>query len=138
MTINRKTYIQTQEGLNAYAEKIRNINLPEYGVVFEFKTGIRTTTQNSAMHRYFRLLADALNDAGYDMKKVLKPEVEIPWSVSSVKEFLWRPIQEIITGKESTTKLDRKEVSEVYEPLNRHIASKFGVVVPFPDRNEPQ
>ena len=28
----------------------------------------RTNLQNAALHKYLQLLADALNDAGYDMK----------------------------------------------------------------------
>jgi hypothetical protein len=53
-----------------------------------------------------------------------------------VKEVLWRPIQIAATGKESTTELDTKEPSIVYEILNRHIASNFGVSVPWPCEDE--
>lgn len=38
----------------------------------------RTLTQNRAIHLWFTMLADALNDAGLDMRTVLKPEIEIP------------------------------------------------------------
>lgn len=95
----------------------------------------RTTTQNSALHVFFRLLAEALNDAGYDMKRVIKPEVDIPWNERSVKEFLWKPIQHAVIDKDSTTRLDTKQVSQVYDVLNRHLAEKFGVSVPFPQRD---
>ena len=56
----------------------------------------------------------------------------IPWSSESVKTFLWKPIQDAMFNKDSTTELDRKEVSEVYEVLNRHLGEKFGVTVGFP------
>ena len=95
--------------------------------------GTRTTKQNSALHLFLRKLADALNDAGLDMKAVLKPEVEIPWSGDTAKENLWKPVQMAMLGKESTKDLDTVEVSQVYDTLNRHIASKFGVSVPFPE-----
>jgi len=87
MTLQRKTYVQTKEGLEAVADKIRDINLPEYGVVIEIKTGTRTLPQNSAMHLYFGWLAKAFNDAGLDMKKVLKPEVDIPWTAELVQKI---------------------------------------------------
>lgn len=96
----------------------------------------RTIRQNSAIHKYFELLADELNNAGYSMMKVLNHEAEIPWTPASVKEHLWRPIQKAQLGKESTTKLETKEVGEVYETLNRHIAEKLGVHVPFPSIDE--
>ena len=53
-----------------------------------------------------------------------------------VKKFLWRPIQKAVTGKESTAHLKKEEYNQVYEVLNRHLADKFGVSVPFP-QSEP-
>jgi hypothetical protein len=92
----------------------------------------RTIQQNKAMHKYFSSLADAFNDAGLDMKKVLKPHVEIPWTPASVKKFLWTPIQDAMLQKESTTELETHEVDKVYKTLSRHISEKFGVNVEFP------
>ena len=92
----------------------------------------RTIRQNKAMHKYFTLLAEELNSAGLDMKKVLKPGVDIPWTNESVKEHLWRPIQEVMTGKHSTTELGTVDPGEVYKVLDRHISEKFGVHVEFP------
>ena len=92
-----------------------------------------TDQQRKALHKYCELLADALNDAGYEMKAVLAvKQVDVPWSKDRVKECLWRPIQEAMTGKHSSTQLDRMEPGQVYEVLNRHISSNFGVSVPWP------
>src|SRR3990167_6345758 len=90
----------------------------------------RTAQQNRALHLYFELIADTLNDAGLDMRAVLKPEVEIPWTARNVKEFLWRPVQKIQLGKDSTTDLTTKEIDVVFETVNRHLA-KHGIHVPF-------
>ena len=92
----------------------------------------RTLQQNRALHKYFDLLAIALNDAGYDMKKTLKPEVEIPWTQQNVKNHLWRPIQEAMYGVESTADLDTIKPSEIYKVLDRHLSEKLNVSVPFP------
>lgn len=92
----------------------------------------RTIQQNKALHKYYRELAEALNAAGLDMKTVLKPEIEIPWTQESVKNHLWRPVQKIMESKESTTELDTRDVSAIYDVVDRHIASKFGVHVEFP------
>jgi len=78
------------------------------------------------------MVAESLNDAGYDMKKTLKPEVEIPWSGNTVKEFLWRPIQDAMIQQESTTALTTDQVSAVYSVLSRHLSAKLGVNVSFP------
>ena len=92
----------------------------------------RTLSQNAALHLYCERLAEALNNAGYDMKRTLKEDVEIPWTKEMAKEYLWRPIQKVMTGEESTTEMNTVEPSEIYEVLNRHIAEKFGVSVPWP------
>ena len=94
----------------------------------------RTLLQNKAMHKYFSMLSEALNEAGYDMKKTLKPEIDIPWTPAMIKEHLWRPIQLAMTNKTSTTEQQTIDVSAVYETLNRHTSTKLGVSVGFPDR----
>lgn len=96
----------------------------------------RTTQQNKALHKYFRLLADELNGAGYDMKKTLKPEVEIPWTEISIKDFLWRPIQRAQLGKDSTKELNTSDIDKIYDTLNRHLSEKFSISVPFPSESE--
>ena len=92
----------------------------------------RTTRQNNSLHLYLRMLAEALNDAGKDMKYVLKDDVDIPWNEGMAKEFLWRPLQEVILDKASTTELDTDECDKVFRVLHRHMAEKHGVNVPWP------
>lgn len=96
----------------------------------------RTITQNSALHQYFRMLADALNNAGLDQRKTLKPNVEIPWNEGAIKELIWRPIQLAVVSKESSAELTTVEVQEVYEVLNRHLGDRFGISVPWPERSD--
>ena len=96
----------------------------------------RTALQNKAMYKYFDILAEALNAAGWDMRKTLKEEVEIPWTKESVKNHLWRPIQEIMFSKHSTTEMNTKEPGEVYAVLDRHLSSKTGVHVEWPKNEE--
>lgn len=96
----------------------------------------RTKQQNKALHVLFKLLADELNNSGLDMRKTLKPGVEIPWSGGAVKEYLWRPIQEAQLAKKSTTQLTTKEIDEVFDTINRHIGERFGIHIPFPSIEE--
>jgi len=95
----------------------------------------RTDKQNNALHVYCELLAEALNDAGLDMRAVIRPEVDIPWSKESVKEHLWKPIQNAVIDKESTTQADRSEYNKVFEVLSRHLGEKLGLPhIPWPSR----
>jgi len=94
----------------------------------------RTIQQNKAMHVDFKLICDALNDAGLDQRKVLKPSISIPWTEHAVKEQLWKPIQKALYGKESTTELDKlKEIEHVHDVLMRHLGEKFEIeYIDFP------
>ena len=92
----------------------------------------RTIQQNKSLHLFCDMLAQAFNDAGLDVQKTLRHDIEIPWNGTLVKELIWRPVQEAMTDKHSTTELDRIEPSQIYEVLSRHLGEKFGLHVPFP------
>ena len=70
--------------------------------------------------------------AGLDMRVVLKPEIEIPWTPDRIKSVLWKSVQEAYLGKEHTAELSTAEVNKVYEILMRHLGEKFGIELPFP------
>lgn len=94
----------------------------------------RTLLQNRSLHKYFTLLADELNNAGLDMKHVLT--VDIPWGPDTVKQWIWKPVQKEQLLKESTTEITTAEVNKVYETVNRLMAEKFQIHVPFPSDEE--
>ena len=95
-----------------------------------------TTKQMDSLHLWFRQIANALNDAGWDAKKTLKAEVEIPWTEHMVKSLLWKSVQRIMVEKESTKELTTKDVNKIYEVVDRHLSSKTGVHVEFPKDEE--
>jgi hypothetical protein len=91
---------------------------------------MRTIAQNRAMHLYFTMLAEELNRRQLTVTNVLK--VEIDWNPGRVKENLWRPVQEAVLKKKSTTELNKDELDKVYDTLNRALGIKFGVSILFP------
>lgn len=109
------------EALNQYIEKLEK----EQG-----KKGTRSLAQNNALWLYLSMLSQELNDAGLDMKQVVK--VDIEWNKDNAMEYLWRPIQKSLFQETSTRKLNKSQVSEVYEHLNRLTAQKWGISIPFP------
>lgn len=94
---------------------------------FKIDSPKRTLQQNRSIHLYCTLLAQAFNEAGLDMKVVLKPDVDIEWSTENVKKYIWKPIQKALLGIESTTQLKRgeKEIDRVYDHINRHLSERF-------------
>ena len=135
--MKRSIFISSPTQRDALADEIRNMEIGEWGVMIKIQDGQRSLKQNSAMHVYFNLLAKELNDAGLDMVATLKPGTEIPWTEHSVKTEIWGKVMQAMTGKTSTTKLERKEVSEIYEVVHRHMAQNHSVMVPFPSSERP-
>lgn len=101
------------------------------GLMFEIVKPQRSTAQNSAIHVYCREVASVMEAQGMDMKTVIKDGVPITPTMHLIKDYMWRPIQKAVTGKESTTKLDVVEVNDVYEQLSRLLAEKYSIDVPF-------
>jgi len=79
-------------------------------------------------------VANALNNAGLDIKKTLVADVG--WSSHTVKEIMWKNIQKALFNKSSTTKLSRVEVTKVYETMNRMLGERYGIYVEFPSRED--
>lgn len=98
----------------------------------------RTNQQNRSLHLYCQMVADELNRAGLDMRRTLKPDIDMPWTMQAVKDYIWRPVQEAILNKESTTEANSAEYTEVYEVLTRHFGEKFGIYIPWPARDYEQ
>lgn len=96
----------------------------------------RTLTQNKAMHLYFSMLAYELNISGFDLKKTLRKDFEILWTETSIKELIWKPVQQNMFDSDSTTKLTTDQVSQVYDVIRNHILEiTIGEVdVLFPDK----
>lgn len=122
----------------------------------------RTSRQNRAAHKYFELLAQALNEAGFTQDVVLTHKliqaleklIELWGSdihasqlqatlekyrprvgLSWTKESikeLWRKMQIPMTGKQSTTELTSGEVGRVYQDFDARIAEITGVTVAWP------
>lgn len=102
-------------------------------VVVEIKkrTKNRTSLQNRALHLYFTLLSDAMNDAGYTVEKTLK-NINVPWSPELVKELLWRRVQRWQLAIGSTADLSTKDIDAIYDIVNMLVSDRTGVFVPFP------
>jgi len=99
----------------------------------------RTSLQNNALHLYCQHLADDLNAAGFDMSLVLdklSKTAEIPWTKLTVKERLWRPVQEAMTGLASTKDAPKPSYAQIYQALSKILAENFGITTEFPQRKD--
>jgi len=94
----------------------------------------RTSSQNSSIHLFCKILAESLNDAGLPMNKLLK--VDIDWSMEAVKTHIWKPIMKALYQKDSTTQLKKqKEIDRIHEIIMRELGEKHGIeYIPFPSK----
>ena len=94
----------------------------------------RTDRQNRALHLYLTHVAEALDREGHTMQDVVKSvrRAEIRPTPAALKEVIWKPLQEIIHGKTSTTELEKGEVDPVFEAMNAWLGREFGIHIPFP------
>ena len=122
-----------------FAEYLGGVNeTEEYSIEIKKVRDTRTDQQRKAIELYCKLLAEALNDAGFSYTSFIRVinsnGVQVPWTQERAKEA-WRMVQVAMTKKESTTKLDSKEVSQIYDVVNaKFIEMTNGASVPFPDR----
>ena len=122
--------LSTSDARRVFLEVVVGMVMAGKTPVVEFVDSHRSPAQNSALHLWCEMVATTLNDAGLDMRHTIREEVDIPWTKSSVKEYLWRPLQKALTGDESTTKPKKTEYPDISETLQRHMATKFGVTLP--------
>jgi hypothetical protein len=129
--------VDDRRSLEAFIKMMTQMYEEKKYLTLKIKGGkTRTSAQNNALHVYCRLLGEKLNDSGYDMKRVIKQEVDIPWSPSLVKEYLWKPIQKIVANEDSTAKAGSDDYYKTYSVLSRHLSDKFGVFVEFPSKRK--
>ena len=127
--------VNNKHSLEMFTKHIEDLYDTKGYVTLKWKTGRnRTHKQNNALHVYCRQLAQALNEGGFDMKKTLKQETDIPWTGELVKQYLWKPVQEALTGKDSTSAASGEDYDKVHQVLSKHLSEKLNVYLPFPTR----
>ena len=105
----------------------------------------RTNLQNAALHLFFNIISDELNNMGLEfeyrgIKHVFRLFAQQPieqyyntrytWFI--VKNFIWRPIQKTLFNIESTTKINTQQINEISDILIKFFGEK-GIRLSFPN-----
>jgi len=130
--MKRQYYITKPAHLANLKSDLDDMGSPEFGYHVEVKTGQRTSKQRNAMEVYFRLVAEDMAARGMDMRMVCT--LPITPTQANIKENIWKPVMKAVTGKISTTELERDEVSEVYMHMAKALAEKFQCIIAFPEK----
>jgi len=127
--------INSDQTLNFFIERLQELYKKHHYLEIQWQIGKqRSHQQNNALHLWCALLAKELNDAGYDMVHFFDEGADIPWTKMMVKEMIWKPVQKVMTEKVSTKEAHKVEYIKIYDVLNRHLAQKKGISVPWPSR----
>jgi len=116
-------------------------NLADYipigSVVSVEDGGKMSKKQRGSLHVWCKQLADTLNDAGL-YRVILSPinrrEIEIPWTLITVKEDIYKPVLQGKTKKDSTEKQSTVEPSEVVLIVSKHFGEVGVICPPWPCR----
>lgn len=101
---------------------------------------VRTGSQNNSIHLYLSKISEQLQDEGHTMQDVVMAikRAEIIPTMLALKEVVWKPIQKIMFGVDSTTQLKKiGQIDKVYMAVDKFFADNFGATYPFPvDENK--
>ncbi len=111
----------------------------DQGKVFELKEKrlTRTLKQNSALHKFFEIIASELNDLGeeFTYQGLSVKAISTMYTPDIVKNFFWRPIQIALFNIESTKDLKSKEINDIIDVITKFFGER-GVYVEFPNKEQ--
>ena len=95
------------------------------GAVYEVDVknlDMRTIQQNKLIHVFCKNVSDSLNNSGLYLNDVIRYETQ--WSMQKAKDLIFRPVMKQLYDKDSTTKLDKKELNDIFDSVIKALASK--------------
>ena len=93
----------------------------------------RSSQENRALHVLFQNIAYELNRLGlvFTFRGIKGMEIATTYTPDIVKNFLWKPLQDALVKKESTTQLTHNDIGLIFEILGKWFAEN-GIEISFP------
>ncbi|MEI8205061.1 MAG: hypothetical protein WCH34_18730 [Bacteroidota bacterium] len=93
----------------------------------------RSSQENRALHVLFQNIAYELNRLGleFTFRGIKGMDIQTTYSPEIVKNFLWKPLQDALLKKESTTELTHNDIALIFEILGKWFAEN-GIEISFP------
>lgn len=93
-----------------------------------------TNQQNKALHLLFNLLSDELNNIGitFFYRGISGKEFELIYTPALVKDYIWKPLQQQMLEKESTTELSTKDIDLIFESISNFFSERYSLEITFP------
>lgn len=97
----------------------------------------RSQPQNNSLWKYFTLKAEQLEEAGLDIRDVIKDDFEIPFTKDSFHDLIWIPVQKAMYKTKRTRDLNKIDgsINEIHKVIERELAEKHGLdFIKFPSK----
>lgn len=123
--------INSTQTLGGFMRELKEAFEEHHFVKVKYTVGKKDITdkQIHAIYPYLRDVARSLNEHGIDYQHFFK-RFDFRFSEHSVKEHIWIPVQKALYNTEHIRDLERQQVSEIAEILNKKLA-ELGIFVPF-------
>ena len=95
----------------------------------------RTTQQNRALHKWFRMVSSELKEKGIDKRDFFKEGYFRVWTEDDVKEDIFKTVQKALGYGDKTSELGRSEINQIIDPIMLKLA-EYGISVPFPSEDK--
>ena len=123
--------VDSREKAEAFCQYVMDQLREETPRLYSIKRATRSVKQNNALHLLFREIATAMNDAGYTRPHPWG-KMEVPYSEVAIKEMFYVPIIDKVYGKQHSSDLNTKELSESVEYLLDAVAQNTGIAMQMP------
>lgn len=93
----------------------------------------RSSQENRALHVFFQNISYELNRLGMEFtyRGVKGMDIQTTYTPEIVKEFIWKPLQNALLSKSSTTELTHSDIQMIFDILGKYF-SEMGIEIVFP------
>lgn len=132
--------IKDERELNLFIdEMVRRFKEGSLPISVEIASGKQALSraQQNSIWLWCSLIASELSKHEVSMVQLLasmRRSADIYPTKDSVREFIWKPVQKAITGKQSMTYLERTELDQIIDPIAKFLGESHYLDVAFPSK----
>jgi hypothetical protein len=97
----------------------------------------RSSQENKALHVLFQNISFALNQNNfeYTWRGIQGFNISTKYTPEIVKNFIWKPLQDALLNKQSTTQLTHNDIQLIFEILGKFFAENK-IEIQFPSKEQ--
>jgi len=126
--------LENKKEQNPFLAEVDNALLFKKMVELKEIKKTRSNLQNRALHLFFTMISNQLNEMGQTFKyEGLKGQpMELMFTPELIKTTLWKPLQFHLFGKMSTTNLTTEDINKIVDVITKYFGDK-GYEIEFPN-----